>query len=333
LADVQPPPAIAVDGLTRRFDGFTAVDAVSFSVDAGEVFGFLGPNGAGKTTTISMITTLLKPTAGTAAVDGHDVVADAAAVRRSIGIVFQEPSLDERLTATENLEFHAVLYQVPPKERAGRIREGLALVDLADRAGDLVEKFSGGMKRRLEIARGLLHTPRVLFLDEPTLGLDPQTRRSLWDHVRRLRSETDVTIFMTTHYMDEAEVCDRIAIIDHGQIVALDTPARLKRSVGGDVVAMSSGDPDGLIGYLAGEGIEARRHGEEVLVETEDGARLIPRIARGHTPAIDAIELRRPTLDDVFLKLTGRTIRESELGADDVARNRMRSMMRTRRPR
>lgn len=324
-------PAISVDGLTRRFDGFTAVDAVSFSVGAGEVFGFLGPNGAGKTTTISMITTLLKPTSGTAAVDGHDVVGDAAAVRRSIGIVFQEPSLDERLTAVENLEFHAVLYHVPSSERRRRIADALDLVDLADRGGDLVEKFSGGMKRRLEIARGLLHTPRVLFLDEPTLGLDPQTRRSLWDHIRSLRAETDVTIFMTTHYMEEAEVCDRIAIIDHGRIVALDTPHALKRRVGGEVVTLTAPDQDALMAHLDQEGLQARRHGHEVLVETTDGARLIPRITRSFAGSIEAVELRRPTLDDVFLKLTGRTIRESELGAADVARNRMRSMMRARR--
>jgi ABC-2 type transport system ATP-binding protein len=323
--------AIVVEHLTRRFDGFTAVDDVSFTVESGEVFGFLGPNGAGKTTTISMITTLLRPTSGRASVDGHDIDAEAAAVRRSIGIVFQEPSLDDRLTATENLEFHAVLYQVPASERRHRIRAALELVDLSDRAGDLVEKFSGGMKRRLEIARGLLHTPRVLFLDEPTIGLDPQTRRSLWDHIVRLRREADVTIFMTTHYMEEAEVCDRIGIIDHGRVVALDTPDALKRAVGGDVVTIATDDPDGLVAHLAADGVEGRRHGRTVLVETPDGARFIPHVVRRFAGAIEGIELRRPTLDDVFLKLTGRTIRESELGEDDIARNRMRSMMQRRR--
>lgn len=319
--------AIEVKGLTRRFDDLVAVDHIDLEVPQGEVFGFLGPNGAGKTTTIAMLTTLLRPTEGTATVAGHDVQHAGAAVRSAIGIVFQEPSLDDRLTAAENLEFHAVLFNVPARQRKGRIADALRLVDLEERAKDLVERFSGGMKRRLEIARGMLHTPRVLFLDEPTLGLDPQTRRNIWDHIGRLRSETDVTIFMTTHYMDEAEFCDRIGIIDRGKLVALDTPEGLKREVGGDVVTIHTPAPDKLAEHLAQSGIESRRRGDDVLVEIGDGARFIPRLAREFDGEIEGIELRRPTLDDVFLHITGRTIRETGLDDEDVARNRMRRRM------
>ena len=313
-----------VDGLTRRFGDFVAVDGIDFAVAQGEVFGFLGPNGAGKTTTISMLTTLLRPTAGSAHVAGHDVERDDAAVRRAIGIVFQEPSLDERLTAWENLEFHAVLYGMPRAERPRRIADALRLVDLQDRARHMVEKFSGGMRRRLEIARGLLHIPTVLFLDEPTLGLDPQSRRSVWEHIRGLREATGVTVFMTTHYMEEAEFCDRIAIIDHGGIVALDTPEGLKHMVGGDLVVVTTPDPQALEAHLAAQSLDVTVHDAQVRVEVSDGARFIPRLVRSFPGEIDGASLRRPTLDDVFLKLTGRTIREGELSATDVARDRMR---------
>ncbi len=322
--------AIAVDDLTRRFGDVLAVDHVSFSVQRGEVFGFLGPNGAGKTTTIAMLTTLLQPTAGSASVAGHDVARDGARVRHAIGIVFQEPSLDERLTARENLEFHAVLYGMPRARRAERIGDALRLVDLEQRADHTVEKFSGGMRRRLEIARGLLHVPTVLFLDEPTLGLDPQSRRSVWQHIRTLREQTGVTVFMTTHYMEEAEFCDRIAIIDHGRIVALDTPEGLKNLVGGDVVVITAPHPQAVLDYLTEQSLDASRRDSEVRVEVDDGARYIPRLVRGFPGEIDSASLRRPTLDDVFLKLTGRTIRESELDAGDVARGRMRRFMVTR---
>jgi ABC-2 type transport system ATP-binding protein len=328
--DDAQEPAIVVEQLTRRFDDFVAVDGIDFTVGQGEVFGFLGPNGAGKTTTISMLTTLLRPTAGSARVSGHDVQHDDAAVRRSIGIVFQEPSLDERLTARENLEFHAVLYGMARADRPGRIEEALRLVDLADRADHIVEKFSGGMRRRLEIARGLLHVPAVLFLDEPTLGLDPQSRRSVWQHIRALREQTGVTVFMTTHYMEEAEFCDRIAIIDHGEIVALDTPEGLKDMVGGDVVTVTAPEPEPLVAHLRAQALDPVRRNGEVRVEVDDGARFIPRLIRGFAGDIDGASLRRPTLDDVFLKLTGRTIRESELDAGDVNRDRMRRMMNAR---
>jgi ABC-2 type transport system ATP-binding protein len=320
-------PAIVVENLARRFGDLVAVDHVDFSVARGEVFGFLGPNGAGKTTTIAMLTTLLRPTEGSAQVAGHDVEQAAGDVRRAIGIVFQEPSLDERLTARENLEFHAVLYGMPRAERRGRIAESLRLVDLESRADHLVEQYSGGMRRRLEIARGLLHVPAVLFLDEPTLGLDPQSRRAVWEHIRGLRDQTCVTIFMTTHYMEEAEFCDRIAVIDHGSIVALDTPEGLKNMVGGDVVVVTAPDPAALLDHLAAQSLDASRRDSEVRVEVDDGARFIPRLVRGFPGEIDGASVRRPTLDDVFLKLTGRTIREGELDAGDVARGRMRRAM------
>lgn len=219
---------INVKNLTRKFNGLTAVDNVSFFVNESEVFGFLGPNGAGKTTTINMLCTLLKPTSGTAQINGIDIIKDPNGVRHSIGIIFQEPSLDDRLTARENLFFHGYLYHMPPKLIDKRISEVLELVELNERKNDFVRKFSGGMKRRLEIARGLLHHPKVLFLDEPTLGLDPQTRSHIWEYILKMRKEEKLTIFMTTHYMEEADVCDRIAIIDHGKIMDLDTPSNLK---------------------------------------------------------------------------------------------------------
>lgn len=220
--------AIEVENLTRKFNGFTAVDSISFAVGGGEVFGFLGPNGAGKTTTINILCTILKPTSGKAHVACCDVTHDPHRVCKEIGIVFQDPSLDDRLTAEDNLRFHGYLYNVPKKDLEKRIPEVLALVELTERRREFVRKFSGGMKRRLEIARGLLHRPKVLFLDEPTLGLDPQTRAHIWDYVLKMRKDTGLTVFMTTHYMQEAEVCDRIAIIDHGKIVDMDTPKRLK---------------------------------------------------------------------------------------------------------
>ena len=225
---MQDSPAISVENLTRKFNGLTAVDSISFSVSHGEIFGFLGPNGAGKTTTISMLCTLLKPTSGTAKVGCCDVSKEPNKVRREIGIIFQDPSLDDRLTADDNLRFHGYLYHLNKKTIDQRIPEVLDLVELGDRRHEIVKKFSGGMKRRLEIARGLMHRPKILFLDEPTIGLDPQTRVHIWDYILKMRKETGLTIFMTTHYMQEAEVCDRIAIIDHGNIIALDSPSKLK---------------------------------------------------------------------------------------------------------
>ncbi|MFH0833007.1 MAG: ATP-binding cassette domain-containing protein [Candidatus Aenigmatarchaeota archaeon] len=221
--------AIKIENLTKKFNGFTAVDSVSFDVKQGELFGLLGPNGAGKTTTISMLSTILKPTAGTAKLCDYDVMKNQGDVRKCIGIVFQTSTLDDELTGKENLDMHGRLYHIDRVEREGRITLVLKLVDLTDKADVQVKKYSGGMKRRLEIARGLMHKPRVLFLDEPTLGLDPQTRRNIWDFIKKLK-EDGVTIILTTHYMEEADyLCDRIAIIDHGKIIALDTPKNLKR--------------------------------------------------------------------------------------------------------
>src|SRR5258706_4946361 len=235
---------IQASGLVKRYGQIEAVRGIDLAVGNGEIFGFLGPNGAGKSTTISILCTLLTPTAGSARVAGIDVVRDPARVRQRIGLVFQDPSLDDMLTGRENLEFHAWLYGVPTSERNKRIDEMLALLQLTDRARSQVKTYSGGMKRRLEIARGMLHQPKILFLDEPTLGLDPQTRQSIWTHLNELRDTKGITIFMTTHYMDEAEFCDRIAIIDQGKIVALCTPDELKAMVGGDVVTITSSRPD-----------------------------------------------------------------------------------------
>ena len=222
-------PIIEVERLVKRYNGMTAVNDLSFAVEPGELFAFLGPNGAGKTTTINILCTLLAPTSGATRVAGFDCLRQPTEVRARIGIIFQDPSLDERLTAWENLLFHAMIYHVPARERRDRIERVLAMVELSDWRRTIVKRFSGGMKRRLEIARGLLHRPTVLFLDEPTIGLDPQTRRRLWAFMARLRQESQITIFLTTHYLEEAEVCDRVAIMDHGRLVALDTPAVLKQ--------------------------------------------------------------------------------------------------------
>lgn len=305
--------AIEVEGLVRKFGDLTAVDGISFTVGRGEVFGFLGPNGAGKTTTINMLCTLLSPTAGRATVDGFDVVRNKREVRQRIGLVFQDPSLDDRLTANENLDFHAVVYAVPHAVREKRKRELLEMVDLLDRADDLVITFSGGMKRRLEIARGLLHHPRVLFLDEPTIGLDPQTRNYIWDYIGDLKKKEDITIFLTTHYMEEAEHCDRIAIIDHGRIIALDTSENLKNMVGGDIIRIKTDDD------ARAEGLLRERFRVNILedrdclcFEVERGEEFIPRLFHDFDVRIQSISLHRPTLDDVFLKLTGREIRDEE---------------------
>src|SRR4030066_2159678 len=233
---------IKVENLTRRFNGITAVDNISFEVEEGTIFGFLGPNGAGKTTTINILCTLLSPTSGKAQIAGHDCMKESAAVRKAIGIVFQDTTLDKDLTAYENLIFHAYLYNVPKNEMQGRVGNALKFVDLYERKDDLVKKFSGGMKRRLEVARGLIHRPRVLFLDETTLGLDPQSRTSLWEFISELPEKHNVTVFMTTHYMEEAEVCDRIAIIDKGKIIAMGSPDELKKAIGGEVIYIRTTD-------------------------------------------------------------------------------------------
>src|SRR5947207_459332 len=313
--------AIATEQLVKRYGDIEAVRGIDLAVMPGEIFGFLGPNGAGKSTTISMLCTLLRPTSGRAEVAGFDVARDPDSVRTRIGLVFQDPALDEQLTARENLEFHAFLYDVPRAIRVQRISEVLGMVELADRANSKVMTFSGGMKRRLEIARGILHSPEVLFLDEPTRGLDPQTRRHIWDYLRELRRQEGVTIFMTTHYMDEAEFCDRIAIIDMGKIVALGTPDELKARVGGDVITIATADNTVSAGEISERyGVTPVVDNGTLRLEVSDGAAFVPRLVRELSQPVTTVTLRRPSLDDVFLKLTGRAIREEQAGALDQLR-------------
>jgi len=319
---------VEVERLVRRYGPLTAVDGISFQVGAGEVFGFLGPNGAGKSTTIGMLCTLLRPTEGRATVNGFDVGRQADEVRRSIGLIFQDPSLDNYLTAQENLDFHAFAYDVPSFEARERSNELLEMVELADRRNDLVKTFSGGMKRRLEVARGLLHRPRILFLDEPTLGLDPQTRGHIWRYILGLREREGVTLFLTTHYMDEAENCDRIAIIDHGKIVAHDTPSNLKACVGGDVVVLKTDDNAHAEQEIRARfGLESETRDGELRLEVPRGDEFIPALVRGLSGRIASVDVHRPTLDDVFLKLTGRAIREEDASSTDSMRQMSRIWM------
>jgi ABC-2 type transport system ATP-binding protein len=314
-------PVIHAAGLTKRFGELEAVKGIDLDVRPGEIFGFLGPNGAGKSTTINMLCTLMRPSGGSASVAGFDVDRQQANVRARIGLVFQDPSLDGQLTARENLQFHAFIYSVPSAERAQRIAEVLEMVELTDRASSMVMTFSGGMKRRLEIARGMLHTPEVLFLDEPTIGLDPQTRRHIWAYLRRLRDEAGVTLFMTTHYMDEAEECDRIAIIDGGRIVAVGTPAELKALVGGDIVTVRTDDNEAATTEIRERfGLEPIVADGSVVVEVDDAAAFMPRLARDLTVPVTSVSFHRPSLDDVFLKLTGHAIRDEAAGATDTMR-------------
>jgi len=317
---------IEVSHLTKRFGPFTAVDDLNLRVEEGEIFGFLGPNGAGKSTTIKMLATLLKPSAGSIRLAGYDVLTEPDRVRASIGLVFQDPSLDDRLTASENLAFHAMMYGIPRRDFPARERAVLEMVDLLDRRNALVKTFSGGMKRRLEIARGLLHHPQVLFLDEPTVGLDPQTRAAIWEHVLRLPSEEGTTVFMTTHYLDEAENCDRIAIIDHGRIQDEGSPEALKHRVGGDVLRLQGPEPEILGAEIAQRyGLEVRSVAGALELTVPDGASFVPGLAAEFAGRIEAIEVRRPTLDDVFLQLTGRAIREEEGSTLESMRLRRRA--------
>ncbi len=305
---------IEVDALAKQFGEIEAVKGVTFGVEPGEIFGFLGPNGAGKTTTINMLCTLLTPTSGSAVVNGFDVRSDRSDVRRSIGLVFQQTTLDEYLSADQNLRFHAYAYGMPAELRERRMTELLDMVDLADRRKGSVRTYSGGMKRRLEIARGLLHHPKVLFLDEPTLGLDPQTRRHIWDYLLKLRETEGLTIFLTTHYMDEAEHADRIAVIDHGQIVGLDTPNGLKRSVGGDLVTISAPDNQAAATEITERyATDAAMRDGTVSFTVSNGAEFLPDFVRSFSQPLQSVTVREPTLDDVFLHLTGREIRDSEL--------------------
>jgi ABC-2 type transport system ATP-binding protein len=324
----SPPAAITVRDLAKNFGEVRAVQGVSFEVATGEVFGFLGPNGAGKTTTINMLCTLAKPTSGVATVAGHDVVRERDDVRRHIGLVFQDPTLDGYLTAAQNLRLHADLYGVQSDLVRPRMRQVMEMVGLWDRKDSPVATFSGGMRRRLEIARGLMHSPRVLFLDEPTIGLDPQTRRSIWGYIRELKEREEITIFMTTHYMDEAEWCDRIAIMDHGQIVALDAPETLKAGVGRDRITIHTDDDQAAIAALRERfGIEAGISEGAVTFGVTSGEEFVPRLFTEWDPAhpaIRSVSVSRPTLDDVFMSYTGTTIRDAE---EDSSKHRNRVMM------
>jgi ABC-2 type transport system ATP-binding protein len=314
--DIPQTAAIVTEQLTKRYGQLEAVAGIDLRVEKGETFGFLGPNGAGKSTTIGMLCTLIRPTSGSAKVAGFDVVHERDAVRRSIGLVFQESTLDNYLTAEQNLRFHAELYGVPRSLVADRLDEVLDLVGLADRRRSEVRGFSGGMKRRLEIARGLLHSPVVLFLDEPTIGLDPQTRSSIWDYINHLQAREGTTIFMTTHYMEEAELCGRIAIVDHGSIVALGTPDELKASVGEDRIELRTDDDNKAIAALRERfGFQAERHEGVVTFRAPKAEELVPRLFAELPVTIRSVGLARPSLDDVFLSYTGRTIRESEAPA------------------
>ncbi len=304
-------------GITKRYKNITAVNRVDLSIEEGEIFGLLGPNGAGKTTLLSMLTTLLPPTEGTAKVNGYDVRKEPGKVRESIGMVFQTPSSDEILTGRENLYLHALMYGVAKEERKRRICEALELVDLTDRANDLVKTYSGGMRRRLELARGLLHEPKILFLDEPTLGLDPQTRQHIWEYIGRLSEEQGVTIIVTTHYMEEADsLCDRVAIIDHGEIKALDSPSILKMKVGKSMIRAKVEHPK--LEYIKGLPYVTKadyKDGIVTIILNEGGAHIQEVLL--NLGEVSFVELREPTLNDVFLQITGKEIREEP--ADDVA--------------
>ncbi len=309
---------IETHDLTRKYGDLVAVDKLNINVQHGEIFGLLGPNGAGKTTTISMLCTILRPTSGSAMVNGFDIVKQPSQVRKSIGIVFQEPSIDDRLTGRENMIMHANLYGVSKNVWKKRIPELLQMVELEDRADDLLRTYSGGMRRRLEIARGLLHYPRVLFLDEPTIGLDPQTREHIWRYISALSKDQDITIILTTHYMDEADLlCKRIAIIDFGKIVALDTPEQLKSQLGEETISIKTADAEKLSRNLMDSGLisGSEINKEELKVKVKNGSETLPRVVELAANAgirIQAILLHQPNLGDVFLRYTGRAIREEK---------------------
>jgi ABC-2 type transport system ATP-binding protein len=312
---------IKITNLTKKFDGLVAVDKVSLEIKEGELFGLLGPNGAGKTTMISMLCTILRPTSGTATVWNNDIIKEQDNVRKSIGIVFQDPSLDDVLTGRENLQFHGRLYKVPKKTMNERMGGLLELMELSNRADDPVKTYSGGMRRRLEITRGLLHHPKVLFLDEPTLGLDPQTRRHIWEYIEKLNKNEKVTMMLTTHYMDEADyLCDRIAIIDHGKIVVEGSPTSLKGSLGGDVITLATSAKDEMLkeGLLKIKNVKSVDFVKDAIrLTASKGETVIPEamnIAREYGIEVSSVSLHGPTLEDVFIKFTGRRLRDETEG-------------------
>jgi ABC-2 type transport system ATP-binding protein len=308
--------AIETKQLTKAYGSLKAVDSLDITVEPGEIFGLLGPNGAGKTTTVSMLCTILKPTFGTATVNGFDIVREANKVRKSIGIVFQEPSVDDRLTGRENLFMHANLYGVPASEQKERINRILKLVELEDRANDLLRTYSGGMRRRLELGRGLIHYPKVLFLDEPTVGLDPQTRDHIWKYIKELKEAHDITVVLTTHYMDEADrLSDRIAIMDHGKIVVLDSPSKLKETLEGDVITVRANNIQTLSELVSKWlGLNQNQIVDGALeITVRNGKAVMPRImelATQNNVYVESLLLRQPNLEDVFLHYTGKSIRQ-----------------------
>jgi len=320
---------IEIQSLTKTFGKIQAVRGIDLTIEKGEIFGLLGPNGAGKTTTIGMLCTIVRPTSGRGIIAGFDIARHPTQVRRKVGIVFQDPTLDTILTGRENLQLHARLYGIPADVRNLWIEEMLALVDLTQRADDLTKTYSGGMKRRLELARGLLHRPAVLFLDEPTLGLDPQTRARTWEYIRKMAQKEETTVVLTTHYMEEAELmCNRIGIIDAGRIIALDTPENMIDSMGGDIVAINAPRPplDIIRALPYVSGIKTAGDAIEITMKSAHLhlAELLPLI-----PDVVSVEMRKPTLSDVFIKLTGRDMRvdaveNGESWVDSVARYRQR---------
>ncbi|MCX6695758.1 MAG: ATP-binding cassette domain-containing protein [Candidatus Altiarchaeota archaeon] len=326
--------AIETIGLTKKFNGLTAVDGLNLQIKKGEVFGLLGPNGAGKTTTLSMLCTILKPTSGTAKVNGFDIIKNPGEVRRNIGIVFQDPSLDNRLTGMDNLSIHADLYGVPEDTARQRINEIVSLVGLEDRIRDLVRTYSGGMRRRLEIARGLVHTPKVLFLDEPTLGLDPQTRSKVWGYMEEIRRRDKLTIILTTHYMEEAEsLCDRIAIIDYGKIVALDTPAGLTRKVGSEIITLKLADASKADEFCKLDFVACvdKADSKEIALSVRDSVTAIPllmKFAVENGIEVKSVDTKKVTLNDVFMHYVGREIREEK---DNDAKHMMKQRLKVMR--
>lgn len=319
--------AIEMKNIVKEFDEIKAVNGISLEIEYGEIFALLGPNGAGKTTTINILATLLQPTKGIALVNGYDVIKEAAKVRQSIGIVFQDPSLDDRLTAKENLDIHGRLYHMGKEERQRRIKEVLEMVELEDRANSIVKTFSGGMRRRLEIARGLMHKPRILFLDEPTLGLDPQTRRHIWEYIEKLREE-GVTVLLTTHYMEEADyLADRVAIIDKGRIVAEGLPSQLKDSIGGDIIKIKCEDNSKMMKKLISNGFDAILVDDEIIVKAKMAEKIIPKIfAIANGIEIKSIMYKEPSLEDVFIHYTGKAYREESV--DEIEATKMKWRMR-----
>lgn len=318
--------SISVKNIVKNYGGFEAVKGISFEILEGEFFGLLGPNGAGKTTLLGMLSTILSVTSGDAFVNGFDVKKEPDRVRESIGMVFQDSSLDLDLTARENLMLHSELYSMQKDEALKACKRVLEMVELEKFAEKQVKTFSGGMKRRLEIARGLMHTPKILFLDEPTLGLDPQTRRSVWKYVQKLSKNEKITVILTTHYLEEADfLCDRIAIIDQGKVIEIGSPKELKQKIGGEVVTVKTPEPDRLVKLVSNAKVE--KHDHEVMFTVKDSAKFVPELAKKadkNNVTLESVEMHKPTLEDVFIALTGHAIRDEKAGSEEMAREIMK---------